>query len=219
MPVKKYSFIDLVRIEQLRNIEIHHGKELAYTSIDDIGGHGHADFEYTTFIQRLAIRAKCLIKDNALTEPLLRPRKLFNRASQFAIIIAAILGSLAAGHAVGESATLNIYWLLVVLLGFNLLSILLWFAGITLNLQGLSIGVAAHLVSWIPYRQKENNTVSSRAASAWCETCLTGSIGKWRFSVLTHQFLANLSNSGPDDTYVTDDRTAIQFHLGYHATI
>lgn len=196
MPVKKYSFTDLVRIEQLRNIEAHHGKELTYAGANDMSGHGHADFEYATFIQRLKIRAQRLIKENALAEALLHPQKLFTRASQLSIVIAAILGMLAAGHAVGESATLNIYWLLVVLLGFNLLSILLWLAGITFNLQGLSTGIAAYLASWLPYRQKENKTISSRATSAWCESCLTGSIGKWRISVLTHQFWLTYLTAG-----------------------
>jgi uncharacterized protein DUF2868 len=196
MPVNKYSFTDLVRIEQLRNIETHHGKELTYAGVNDMSGHGHADFEYTTFIQRLKIRAQRLIKENALTEALLHPQKLFTRASQLTIVIAAILGMLAAGHAVGESATLNIYWLLVVLLGFNLLSIILWLVGITFNLQGLSTGIAAYLASWLPYRQKENRTISSRATGAWCESCLTGSIGKWRISVLTHQFWLTYLTAG-----------------------
>lgn len=196
MPVNKYSFTDLVRIEQLRNIETHHGKELTYAGVNDMSGHGHADFEYATFIRRLKIRAQRLIKENALAEPLSHPQKLFTRASQLSIVIAAILGMLAAGHAVGESATLNIYWLLVVLLGFNLLSILLWLVGITFNLQGLSTGIAAYLASWLPYRQKENKTISSRATGAWCESCLTGSIGKWRISVLTHQFWLTYLTAG-----------------------
>lgn len=196
MSVNKYSFTDLVRIEQLRNIETHHGKEITYAGVDDMSGHGHADFAYATFIQRLKIRAQRLIKENALAEALLHPQKLFTRASQLTIVIAAILGMLAASHAVSESATLNIYWLLVVLLGFNLLSILLWLAGITFNLQGLSTGIAAYLASWLPYRQKENKTISSRATGAWCESCLTGSIGKWRISVLTHQFWLTYLTAG-----------------------
>lgn len=196
MPVNKYSFADLVRIEQLRNIETHHGKELNYAGADGMNNHPHADFEYATFIQRLTSRAKRLIKDNALTNAMSRPQKLFSRASQFSLFIAAVLGALAASQAVGESATLNIYWLLVVLLGFNLLSILLWLIGITFNMQGLSTGFVAYLASWFPHRQKENKTISSRATNAWCETCLTGSVGKWRISVLTHQFWLTYLTSG-----------------------
>ncbi|MBA2483651.1 MAG: DUF2868 domain-containing protein [Nitrosomonas sp.] len=196
MPVTKYSFTDLVRIEQLRNIETYHGKELNYAGVDDMNNHIHADFEYATFIQRLTSRAKRLIKDNALTNAISRPQKVFTRASQFSLFIAAVLGGLAASQAVGESATLNIYWLLVVLLGFNLLSILLWLFGITFNMHGLSTGFVAYLASWLPYRQKENNTISSRATNAWCETCLTGSVGKWRISVLTHQFWLTYLTSG-----------------------
>ncbi|SFP52026.1 Protein of unknown function [Nitrosomonas cryotolerans] len=188
MSVKKYTFTDLVRIEQLRNIETSKTSNLSYASIADMDSHATTDFKYTAFLQRLAIRARRLIQDNALANTLLQPQKLFTRASRISLASAAILGALAAGNAVGESATLNIYWLLAVLLGFNLLSILLWLTGIIFNLQGLSTGVAAQLASWLPYRHKENDTVSSLAARAWWESCLTGTVGKWRISVLTHKF-------------------------------
>ncbi len=188
MSVNKYKFADLVRIEQLRKIESAKAEELSYVSVADMEGQATTDFKYPDFINRLRGRAKHLIQDNELDEPLQKPQKQFKRAGQVCFIVAAILGALAAGNAVGESATLNIYWLLAVLLGFNLLSILLWVIGMTLNLQGLSTGVAAQLASWWPYRKKEEDSISSLATKAWWESCLTGSVGKWRVSVLTHKF-------------------------------
>ncbi len=188
MSEKKISFVDLVRIEQLRHIETNKGETLSYVSVEDMEHTSNINFEHTVFTQHLSTRAKRLIKYNALAKPLLHPQQQFDRASKYSLIIAAILGGLAAGHAVGESATLNIYWLLVVLLGFNLLSIVLWVIGISFNLQGLSSGIAAQLASWLPYRNKGNNTIESISSRAWYESCLTGRIGKWRISVLTHKF-------------------------------
>ncbi len=196
MAVKKYKFVDLVRIEQLRHIETTKGEGLSYASVADTDHHSDIDFEYSTFIHRLKARSQRLIQDNELTKALQHPHELFKRACRISLIAAVILGVLAAVNAVGESASLNIYWLLVVLLGFNLLSILLWVVGITFNMQRLSTGVAAQLVSWLPYREKKKDTRQSLASSAWWQCCLTGNIGKWRFSVLTHKFWLTYLASG-----------------------
>ena len=196
MAVKKYKFVDLVRIEQLRQIETSKGEDLSYASVADTDNHSDTDFEYKKFIHRLKARSQRLIQENELTNVLLRPQALFKRASRISFVAAAILGVLAAVNAVGESGSLNIYWLLVVLLGFNLLSILLWVVGITFNMQRLSTGVAAQLVSWWPYRNKENDATKSLASRAWWQSCLTGRVGKWRFSVLTHKFWLTYLVSG-----------------------
>jgi hypothetical protein len=188
MAEKKASFVDLVQIEQLRLIEANKSDALSYASVADMDNHTHMDFEYAAFKQRLSARARRLVQDNQLTKLLLHPQEQFVRTGRYVMVVAAILGAFAAGNAVGESATLNIYWLLVVLLGFNLLSIVLWVIGMSRNLQGLSAGVAAQLASWLPYRHKSKNTIESLSARAWWESCLTGSVGKWRMSVLTHKF-------------------------------
>lgn len=196
MSVKKYKFADLVRIEQLRKIESSKAEDLSYASIKDMQDHTTSDFNYPDFIHRLATRAKHLIQDNALEDALQQPHKQFIRINRICLAAAAILGGLAASQAVSESSTLNIYWLLAVLLGFNLISLLLWISGITLNLQSLSSGVAAQLASWLPYRQKKDPTIASLASRAWWESCLTGDVGKWRISVLTHKFWLTYLTAG-----------------------
>ena len=188
MSVKINPFTDLVRIEQLRKIESAKAKELSYASIADMENQTMADFKYADFTQRLSTRADRLIKDNELEDAINKPRDQFKHAGWACLAIAAILGALAAGNAVSELYTLNIYWLLAVLLGFNLLSLILWVTGITFNLQGLSSGIAAQLASWLPFRNKDNDTTESLARRAWWESSLTGGVGKWRISVLTHQF-------------------------------
>lgn len=188
MSVKKNSFDDLVRVEQIRTIEAVKSEELSYAGVADIRNQSMADFKYADFTQRLTTRANALIRDNELDDAITKPRQQFRRAGLICLIIAAILGCLAAANAVSVSQTLNIYWLLSVLLGFHLLSLILWTTGIVLNLQGLSSGVAAQLAGWWPFRKKEKDTMESLARLAWWESCLTGIIGKWRVSVLTHQF-------------------------------
>lgn len=188
MPVKKHTFTDLVRIEQLRKVESGKAEDLSYASIKGLQDHATGDFNYPNFIHRLATRANLLTQDNALEATLQQPRQQFVRISRICLAVAAILGGLAASQAVSESSTLNIYWLLAVLLGFNLISLLLWTAGITLNLHSLSSGVVAQLAGWLPYREKKEHTTASLASRAWWESCLTGNVGKWRISVLTHKF-------------------------------
>lgn len=188
MSVKQYTFADLVRIEQVRKIESEKAEDLSYASIQDMPRTAGGDFNYADFIQRLNTRAKRLIQENTLNDALQQPRLQFIRARRICLALAVILGGLAASQAVSESATLNIYWLLAVLLGFNLISLLLWLSGITLNLQSLSSGIVAQLASWLPYRHKKEPTIASLASHAWWESCLTGDVGKWRISVLTHQF-------------------------------
>lgn len=196
MSVKKYTFSDLVRIEQLRRIESVKAEELSYTSIKNIPDSASSDFSYPEFIYRLKARANYLIYENVLEDKLWQPNQQFIRARRICLIIAVILGGLAASHAVSESSTLNIYWLLAVLLGFNLISLLLWISGIALNLQSLSSGIVAQLASWLPYRHKHDPTSASLASQAWWENCLTGNIGKWRISVLTHQFWLTYLSAG-----------------------
>lgn len=196
MSVKKHTFDDLVRIEQVRKIESAKAEDLSYASIQELPRSANGDFNYADFIQRLNTRAKRLIQENTLNDALQQPRRQFIRARRICLGVAVVLGGLAASQAVGDFSTLNIYWLLAVLLGFNLISLLLWLSGITLNLQSLSSGIIAQLASWLPYRHKKDPTVASLASRAWWESCLTGDVGKWRISVLTHKFWLTYLTAG-----------------------
>ena len=138
MPVNSHTFANLVRIEQLRKIESVKAGELSYDGVKNMPGSTSGDFNYAEFVDRLSIRAGHLIRDNALEDALQQPRRQFVRARWICLALAVILGGLASSQAVSESSTLNIYWLLAVLLGFNTLSLLLWLSGIALNLQELS---------------------------------------------------------------------------------
>jgi len=188
MTVTKNNFNELVRVEQVRNIESSQGKALTYASLSDMDNPVATDFKYSDFTQRLSKRAGLLIHENRLEAVLKKPGQHFRHASLGILLIALVLGGLAAGNAVSDLYTLNIYWLLTVLLGFNLISLVLWFVGISFRIQSLSSGLAAQLASWIPFRKKDEETYDSLSSNAWWDCCLSGRIGKWRISVLTHQF-------------------------------
>ncbi len=188
MSIKRLSFTDVVRIEQLRHIEITQKERLSFASIKDMPASPAGEFNYAHFLKRLNDRANLLVRDNHLQDALQQPQQHFVYAQRVCLLLALILGGVAAGQAVSESATLNIYWLLAVLLGFNFISLLLWSVGVLMNIQGLSSGVVAQLVSWLPFRQHKEQTMASVASRAWWESCLSGKIGKWRISALTHKF-------------------------------
>lgn len=190
MAFKNHDFNDLVQLEQLRHIETGQAKTLSYAGVANMESYPVTGFSYAAFLERLLSRAHHLIHDNHLDDVLLQPEKLFVRTGRIILVVAAILGGLAAINATGDAATLNIYWLLVVLLGFNFFSMLLWSVGIALNIQGLSAGIVAQLARWLPFqfRKKEKDSIAMLAARAWWETCLFGRVGKWRISMLTHQF-------------------------------
>ena len=103
MPVKKNSFAEQVRVEQVRVIESVKSEELSYAGVADSESQAMADFKYTDFTQRLNTRAHTLIRDNRLEEAIEKPGRQFKRASQVCLIVATILGCLAAGNAVNRN--------------------------------------------------------------------------------------------------------------------
>lgn len=145
----------------------------------------HSDFE-----DRLWQRAKHLIDSHALSPALARAARLSHYAMIIALIVAALFGGVGIAYAVTDSFTINIYWLLLVLLGFNLVSMLLWLTGISLNMRGLIAGVLARLTSWLPGHLKSKSSASqaeNQADRAWLTCNFSGAVGKWQFSKITHQ--------------------------------
>ncbi len=169
MSMKPLSFSDVVRIEQLRNIEATQKERLSYDSIKDMPAYPSREFHYVDFVHRLHDRANFLIRENKLQDALQHPHQHFVYAQRVCLFLALLLGGLAASQAVSESSTLNIYWLLAVLLGFNFISLVLWSIGILMKIPGLSSGIVAQLVSWLTFRQHKELTISSLASRAWWE--------------------------------------------------
>lgn len=147
------------------------------------------------FENRLWQRAQCLVQQHDLSLAMGRAAKLSRYAKTFALLVAALLGVLGIMYAVTDSHTINIYWLLLVLLGFNFISMLLWLAGIVLNMEGLTAGALARLTSGLPaYLDNKTDaggrtvkSTSRQADKAWLACHFRGAVGKWQFSKITHQ--------------------------------
>lgn len=175
------NFDKCVLIEQIRCIEAKH--TLDSNSMELSLDHSmHRGFD-----DCLLQRAQSLVLRNNLQPILGRAERVSRYAYTLSLTIAAVLGALGTLYAITNSDTINIYSLLLVLLGFNLLSMLLWLAGISLNMQSLSAGVLAKLINWLPaqlHNQYENGTQADRA---WLACHYGGRTGKWQFSKITHE--------------------------------
>ena len=179
------NFDKRLLIEQVRYIEAK--QKLACDVADASAGLS----EHSNFEERLWHRAEYQVKRYDLSGELGRAARLSRYAKTFALIVAVLLGVLGIVYAVTDSHTINIYWLLLVLLGFNLVSMLLWLIGIGLNMKGLIAGVLTRLTSWFPdyidSKGSSSQQISVQADRAWLACHFSGAVGKWQFSKITHQ--------------------------------
>jgi len=183
------NFDKRLLIEQIRYMETEH--PLVCDTEEHFSDHNvHKDFE-----DRLWLRAQHLVEQHNLSLELGRAAKLSRYAKMLVIFVAALLGALGSIYAITDSHTINIYWLLLVLLGFNLLSMLLWLTGIGLNIEGLMSGLLARFTGWLPEHLKSrsqandtgNNKSNMHADRAWLDCHFSGAVGKWQLSKMSHQ--------------------------------
>ena len=99
----------------------------------------------------------------------------------------ALLGVLGAVYAVDENHTINVYWLLLVLLGFNFISMFLWLIGINLNIRGLITGVLAGFTGMLSGLLERKSQPGTPADRAWLTCNTAGRIGKWQISKVVHR--------------------------------
>lgn len=179
------NFDKRLLIEQIRYIETR--QLLACDAEEKTADHSvHKDFE-----DRLWQRAKCLVEQHDLSSVLGRAARLSRYIKTFAFMLAALLGALGVIYAITDRDTINIYWLLLLLLGFNLISMLLWLTGVSLNMDALTSGMLARLSSWLPgHLERKNNSADkagTQADHAWLACHFSGAVGRWQFSKITHQ--------------------------------
>jgi hypothetical protein len=183
------NFNKRLLIEQIRYMEAEH--PLACDTEEDFSDHN----VHKSFDDRLWLRAQHLVEQHDLSLLLTHAAKLSRYAKTLVIFVAALLGALGSIYAITDSHTINIYWLLLVLLGFNLISMLLWLTGIGLNIDGLTSGMLSRLTSWLPGTLKNksltkdaaNNKNRWQADRAWLDCHFSSAIGKWQFSKINHQ--------------------------------
>ena len=172
-------------IEQIRYMETE------YPLTCDTEEHFSDHDIHKSFEDRLSLRAQCLVEQHNLSLLLGRAARLSRYVKTLVFFVAALLGALGSIYAITDSHTINIYWLLLVLLGFNLLSMLLWLTGIGLNIEGLTSGMLARLTSWLPEHLKSRSQTTDKksiqADKAWLNCHFSGAVGKWQLSKMTHQ--------------------------------
>jgi hypothetical protein len=175
------NFDKRVLIEQVRYMEEEH------TLTCDVAEVSPDHAAHTEFEDRLWQRARCLVERYDLYSALGRAARLSRYAKTAALIVAALLGVFGVVYAVTDSHTINVYWLLLVLLGFNFISMLLWLIGISLNIESLTAGRLARLASWLPGHLENRTKSSTQADRAWLACNFAHGVGKWSFSTLSHQ--------------------------------
>jgi hypothetical protein len=179
-------------IEQIRQIETQH--PLNCDNEDEL-----SDCSFNqTFHECLWQRAKRLVRQHDLSAALSHAARLYRTIKTVTLILVALLGAVGTMYAITDSGadsdTINIYWLLLVLLGFNFISMLLWLIGISLNMDGLSSGLFARFTSRLPgllnkvNSDKQGNiNISGLADRAWLRCFYSATVGKWQLSKITHQ--------------------------------
>lgn len=171
------SFKEHLLLEQVRAMEAHGDLDApSLTYAPDL-----------SFTQKLVARAKALVAPQLIQLDALE--KLRWRFSLVLVVLAIVAGASAVVNAVAsQSSTLNIYWLLLVLLGFHLFSVLLWVVLMAISggkspPQGVAVGIWQLVAPWLMRQHKANQV---HAEQAWLNIQLQGKIGRWWFSMLTH---------------------------------
>ncbi len=175
------AFEHLVLAEQVRAIETKALIDAQPETATDLSW-GDRDFS-----GRVVQRAQALVREFDLADELSEPAHQWQLACWVLLGLAVLFGALASMFALVAGETVNVYWLLLVLLGFNFLSMLLWVLGVTTGMENLVAGVFARASSFLPARLRREETIAGQSARAWYISNLGPGVGKWRLSALTHQ--------------------------------
>ena len=177
----KPTFDNYVLIEQIRSIEAYDDNQINDISIIDTD-------ESLSFDERLLSRAKLIRERYELSTKLNRARKYAQRSRGLLYVLALLLGAMGTAYAVTGTQTVNIYWLLLVLLGFNTVSMLLWLIGYLFSATALLSSWFVWIPKLIKKRISNNTTEESAADHAWLNCHYRGRVGKWGLSQITHEF-------------------------------
>ncbi len=172
------TFADYVRIEQVRLLQ------------GDEAGDNNLGINGQNFDAALHSRARLLVREHDWERLLTSPQQWYQRSLLAAGLLFAVLGVVAVINALSSSGSnhlLNIYWLLLVLLGFNSLSILLWVFGCLANIGGLISGTLGSIpLSLQRIMARWRNNAERPALQAWYDSLFSGSMGVWRLSTVSH---------------------------------
>jgi len=143
--------------------------------------------------ERILQRANLLAAEADVAASLSRVRRLARNLSYAAIALFTLLGALASMQAFAHtSAQVNFYWLLFILLGINLASLIAWVVGLWLSKRagsgaGNALGQASSfLLKKLVAGMGRQRAADPIVASAWLGVMLDGRIGRWSLSRLSH---------------------------------
>lgn len=180
-PVTRITFEDKVLLEQIRYIESQ--QALDDSSVSVLPGTSTGQ----PFEVRLLTRAQRLTREKELGDHLHNAAGIFSIAKIIALLLSALLGAAATLTALSVGNTINIYWLLLLLVGFNLLSMILWIAGVSMKMENLTRGLLTKATVWLPTLMSSKSTTRNKANEAWFDWHFSGQVGKWRASQITQQ--------------------------------
>lgn len=175
------NFDNKVLIEQIRCIE---SQQALTNDTDQPTAALSASHD---FDDRLLQRARQLVREHELQDTLSHAPGVWRFSNILAGAVAVLLGAMASQYAVSGDSTINIYWLLLVLVGFNLISMLLWLLGVSTGMENLVSGALSRASAWLPTALGKRDTPTGHADRAWLSSHCGGVVGKWRFSQLTQQ--------------------------------
>ena len=173
------SFRDKLLLEQVRAMEQAGALRLAA---------GQPAAGSASLQQRLVARARDAVRQHDLQGVVGHAAAAARGFVLLLVLLAAGLGGAAVYRAVtGDGDTLNVYWLLLVLLGFNTLAMALWLAGmLLLRAAGPGSAPLAVLWRWLALRLLRGEARRVAADRGWLRVCHHGAAGRWWLSSLSH---------------------------------
>ncbi|MFK7731276.1 MAG: DUF2868 domain-containing protein [Pseudomonadales bacterium] len=188
------KFADYVVLEQVRALDEKLSPDRPLDGFENGGA------ERKAFALALGQRANRLIAEHEWRSIIAAPAQWYYRLTVFVCALFALLGVVAVLNALsGEASSrvLNIYGLLLVLLGFNFISLVLWLLGCLAKLGGLITGTLGSLPIGIEnmlrrFQQKQGRT----AYSAWQQSHFSGNVGVWRISLVSHSIWLSYLGAG-----------------------
>ena len=140
--------------------------------------------------QRIIERARQLAPDAGIGAGLQRIQRYARILGSGALALSFLLGGFAAAQAFDQGQSIvNFYWLLLVLLGFNFVSLVFWvfsfWASGTASASVLGQSGAFLLQRWIGKTSPPGSS-QIQLTRAWLGTLLQGAPGRWTLSSLSH---------------------------------
>ncbi|MEM8496870.1 MAG: DUF2868 domain-containing protein [Pseudomonadota bacterium] len=189
------KFADYVLLEQVRALDEQRSPDRTLSGFETVVADLQQPFAYA-----LHQRAKALIIEHDWKLVITAPAQWYGRLTVFVWILFSLLGIVAVLNALSgdvSNRVLNIYGLLLVLLGFNFISLVLWLVGCVVKLGSLISGSLGSLPLGIEnllrrFKQKQGRT----AYSAWQESHFAGNVGVWRLSLVGHSIWLSYLGAG-----------------------